>query len=92
MVGLSICGRDLLELRRESGGAGNTGGMLVRSGRLDWNWEELERVPGGDRGREEGKNIKELDSKVCEHGGKGFTLKMTESPFAQYCGYYHSNG
>ena len=75
MLGLNNCGRDLLELRRETGGTGNTGGMLVGSGRWDWKLGRAGRVPGGDRGREEGKNKTGFESKVSEHWRKSFTTR-----------------
>ena len=42
--------------RQESEGSGIAGGMLVRWRLRHWSWGGSEKVPGGDRGRKEGKN------------------------------------
>ena len=68
------------------GCTGDSGGMLVGSGRREiGNWGELQGP--GRRSRKGGREKQNwLESKVSEHSGKVLLREMTESPFAQYCG------
>ena len=77
---------DLLELRRETGARETREECWLVLDGGNWKLGRAGRVPGGDRGREEGKNKTGLESKVSEHCGKVLLWEMTESPFAQYCG------
>ena len=57
-MGLSSCGNDLWSGDGNRVAWESREGKRVRAGRQDWSWEELGRVPGGDRGVEEGRKTK----------------------------------
>ena len=89
MKGLNSCGRDLLELRRETGARETREECWLD---LDgWNWKpgRAGRVLGGDGGREKqnGVRIKSLGTLR-----KSFTTRTNRKSICTILRYYHSNG